>query len=259
MTAGMSRVFVFIMILMIPSQIVLARDRDEVFQISTINALLNGVLEGETDYKAVEARGDFGIGTFNDLDGEMLALDGIYYQIKSDGHAYLVEPSIKTPFVTVTHFDVDRAFEVSEPMGYRSFLDFIDSRLPTQNIIYAVRVEGKFKYLKARSVPVQKKPYPKLEQVVKDQPIFEFREIEGALVGFRFPEYFQGLNVPAYHFHFLTQDRQAGGHVLDLEISSGTVSVDDCGELDLNLLQSDAFYQADLSKVDKTALIKVEK
>lgn len=70
--------------------------KGSLFQASTINALVEGINEGDTTVKELKKHGDFGIGTFDDLDGEMIELDGKFYQIKSDGHAYPVKDSMKT-------------------------------------------------------------------------------------------------------------------------------------------------------------------
>jgi acetolactate decarboxylase len=245
--------------LLAPAAAFPAEDRDVIFQVSTIDALLQGVLEGDADYAAVAARGDFGIGTFNELDGEMLATKGSFFQIKADGRAYPVGKTTKTPFATVTYFDADETFTVSEKLDYESLLARLDEKLPVKNVPYAFRIEGRFEAVKTRSVPKQKKPYPKLEEVVKTQPVFEFHDTEGTLVGFRFPEYMRGLNVPGYHFHFLTADKKSGGHVLSLTTRSVTVEADKSAGLDLRLPGTKAFETADLGVTDGTALLKVEK
>ena len=65
-----------------------AAPRTELFQYATINSLLAGVFDGDLTIAKLKRHGDLGIGTFNALDGEMLALDGQFYQIRSDGHVY---------------------------------------------------------------------------------------------------------------------------------------------------------------------------
>jgi len=78
--------------------------QDVLFQTSTFDALDKGVAEGEVTIKNLKQHGDFGIGTFNAVDGEMVVLDGNCYQIKMDGVAYPVDDSMKTPFSFVTSF-----------------------------------------------------------------------------------------------------------------------------------------------------------
>lgn len=46
----------------------------ELFQYSTLEALLGGVYDGEVTVGELLTHGDFGLGTFNSLDGEMIIL-----------------------------------------------------------------------------------------------------------------------------------------------------------------------------------------
>src|SRR3712207_6714397 len=71
------------------------------FQTSTIEALLDGNYEGDVTFAELEERGDFGLGTFDALDGEMVCLDGDFYQVRADGLAYAVDQRSKTPFPVV--------------------------------------------------------------------------------------------------------------------------------------------------------------
>ena len=64
-------------------------------------------------YSEIEQHGDFGIGTFDGLNGEMLAFDGVFYQIPSDGMPRVVDPTQTSPHATVTYFDADRSYTVS--------------------------------------------------------------------------------------------------------------------------------------------------
>ena len=70
------------------------KDKDVLYQTSTINALLNGVYDGEVTFQELKEHGNFGLGTVDALDGEMIALDGKFYQIKTDGKAYSIEDSL---------------------------------------------------------------------------------------------------------------------------------------------------------------------
>ena len=186
-------------------------DKDTLFQVSTINALLEGVYDGEVSFKELKSRGDFGIGTFNGLDGEMIGLGGRFYKVKADGAAYPVSDSEKAPFAAVTFFRPDKTVSVGKVTSYEQLEQKIDDIIPTKNIFYAIKIEGVFDYIKTRSVPKQEKPYLPLVEVVKNQPTFEFNDVEGALVGFYCPDYVKGVNVPGYHLHFITKDRKAGG------------------------------------------------
>ncbi len=50
----------------------------EIYQISLMSALIDGVYEGETTIAELLKHGDFGLGTFNHLDGELIAFDRKY-------------------------------------------------------------------------------------------------------------------------------------------------------------------------------------
>jgi len=234
-------------------------DIDVLYQVSTIDALLQGVYDGVLPVAELETHGDFGIGTFDGLEGEMLALDGNYYQIKTDGIAYPVSGEMTTPFATVTCFEADENFRLEEPANLTELEAFLDLNLPSENLFYAVRVDGNFSFIKARSVPRQEKPYPKLADAVSTQSVFEFENISGTLVGFRAPEYVKGVNVPGYHLHFITADRSAGGHVLDLEMENGDISLDITSAFFMELPTSGDFYNVELGQDLQADMEKVEK
>ena len=222
-------------------------NKDILFQYSTLGALLEGVYDGEMTYAEINQHGDFGLGTFNALDGEMIAIDQQVYQIKADGIAYRVSDELKTPFAVVTFFEPDDTLLIDETIDCEALKDYVDSKLPTENIPYAIKVDGIFSYMKTRSVPRQEKPYPELLDVLEEQPIYEFQEIEGVMVGFRLPSYMEGANAPGYHFHFITEGRDAGGHVLECQSQDVVVEIDYTDEWYTVLPEDDAFYDVDMS------------
>ncbi|MEA1935787.1 MAG: acetolactate decarboxylase [Thermodesulfobacteriota bacterium] len=237
----------------------LQKDRDVLFQTSTINALLEGIYDGETTYGELKQHGDFGLGTFNGLDGEMVGLDGKFYQVKADGIAYPVSDSAKTPFAVVTFFKTDKTVLLEKAEDYSQLKQYLDYSLPTKNIFYAIKIEGVFKYIKTRSVPGQTKPYPPLVDVVKNQTTFEFHNVKGTIVGFRCPVYVKGINVPGYHLHFITKNKKAGGHILECQMRNVNIEVDYASKFFMVLPEHSEFYKVDLSKEKETELEKVEK
>ena len=236
----------------------LASENDTLFQTSTISALMQGVYDGTMTFKDLGAHGDFGLGTVQALDGEMVGLDGQFYQIKSDGKASRVSDSMKTPFAEVAFFKPEETVTLNGTSNLTELQSLLDGSLGTKNIFYGIRIDGTFDYVKTRSVPMQSKPYPPLSEAVKDQKIFEFHGVNGTIVGFRCPDYVNGVNVPGYHLHFITLDRSAGGHLLDFKLENASVKVDSLSEFDLALPDSEEFYQADLTEDQQAALTKVE-
>jgi acetolactate decarboxylase len=233
---------------------------DALTQISTIDALLNGVYDGVMSLGELKEYGDFGIGTFEGLDGEMVFYDGVFYQVKADGVAYVPADSVTAPFAAVTFFDTDKEVPLAAGTSYVTLQTFLDGILPTNNIFYAVEITGTFSYVQTRSVPAQQKPYPPLAAVTADQSVFEFTNVAGTIVGFISPPYVDGISVPGFHLHFLTADKQAGGHVLDLQISEATAAIDYISEFNLTLPGSDSdFYDLDLTPDLSDDLEQVEK
>lgn len=83
----------------------------------------------------------------------MLALDGNYYQFKTDGIAYPISDKMTTPFATVTHFKADKNYRLEKPVNMTELEHYLDLNLPSENFFYAIRVDGNFSYMIARSYP----------------------------------------------------------------------------------------------------------
>jgi acetolactate decarboxylase len=239
--------------------VALQQDQDTLFQISTINALLDGDYTGSMTFGELKRHGTFGLGTFDELDGEMIGLEGKFYQIKIDGVAYPVPDSMTTPFAVVTVFDADKTITSQDTMDYDGLKDYLDEAIPDKGIFYAVKIEGTFPYIKTRSVPKQQEPYPPLIEVVKEQTIFEFHDVRGTIVGFRCPDSTIGVNVPGYHLHFITEDRKAGGHLLACQLRDATIALDYTSEFYMVLPQHGSERQrSDRSKDRNEELKKME-
>jgi acetolactate decarboxylase len=220
---------------------------------------LEGKYEGDVSFAELAARGDFGLGTLDALDGEMVCLDGSFYQVKSDGRAYAVEGTARTPFAVVTTFEPDVSETLSTPMDFEALCGYVDGVVGGDVVCCAIRVDGRFEHVKTRSVPRQHKPYPPLVEVVKNQPTFELLDVPGSLVGFRFPDYSQGLNVSGYHFHFITAARSAGGHVLGCRLAHGELHIDRESDLRLELPPDVGLPAPDQSAEEEETLDRIEK
>lgn len=220
-------------------------NKDILYQYSTIEALLEGIYDGDMTFGELKNHGNYGLGTINSLDGEMIQVNGKFYQVKVDGIAYQIEDNEKTPFAIVTFFDVDKSIKINETLDYNQFTKYIDNNIPTHNVFYLILVEGNFDYIKTRSVPKQEKPYPPLVNAIEDQRFFEFNNVKGTLVGFRIPQYVGDMNVPEYHFHFLTKDKKAGGHVLELKINNQEVHIDYTHDFFMTAPDNEDFYNLD--------------
>lgn len=230
-----------------------------VYQYATINALMEGGFDGDITLAELQKKGSFGIGTFNELDGEMIGFDNHFYQIKSDGKSYAVASSQKTPFAVVANFAKDKTVSISQIVDLKKLYVLLDSLSPNKNLYVGYKIKVKCQTLKTRSVSKQVKPYPLMIDAVKKQSVFELETISGTLVGFRFPEYMTGLNVPGYHFHFLSDDTKSGGHVLDLLSSNFEIEIDYMSDFELHIPDNADFNKLNLTKTKAEDLEKVEK
>jgi acetolactate decarboxylase len=202
--------------------------RGRITQVSVLNDLLIGRYDGVTPVPELLRYGDFGLGTLDHLDGELIVLDGRAYQVRGDGVVVEAGPDRSTPFALVTPFEPDGEFPCPRVGNLSDLSAQLDDALGPKNKLLAVRVDGRFAAITLRSVHRQEPPYRPLGDVVKGQSVWTHTEVSGTLVGVRSPAWIGGLNVPGYHWHFLSDDRTVGGHVLDCRVREGRVQYEVC-------------------------------
>lgn len=234
------------------------RDRvhNRLFQSSTMAALLDSVFDGEMTVDELLGHGNFGLGTFNSLDGEMIVDGGTVHQLRSDGGAAHVLPDLKTPFACVTYFDAEETITIDSPMDKETFEALVDEVIGNPNIFAAVRFIGQFEEVETRTVFCQCRPYPPMLDVVRRQPTRHFGASSGIMLGFRSPGYMQGVNVAGYHLHFLSADRQKGGHVTDYRVAGGRLELSSISEVEIQLPKTRQFAEANLSPHDVDQAIR---
>ncbi len=218
------------------------------FQTSPIISLLNGVMNDSITIGEITKYGDFGLGTFNGVDGEMVVLNKRVYRVDYNGKVNKPLSTEKTPFASVTFFHSDKSFKLNEGMNFKKFIKTLDENISSNNLIYAIKVTGSFVSMETRSESKQTKPYSNLADVLKNQSVFKFRNIDGTLVGFKFPNYMNGVNVPGYHFHFLSSDKKSGGHVLDFTSGNLTVEIETINNFEMSFPKTKEFLKADFDK-----------
>lgn len=236
----------------------LQRDKPEsvIYQTSLMSALLSGVYDGSVRVADLLLKGDFGIGTFNQLDGELIAFDSKVYQLRADGSARAANPEQKTPFAVMTFFHPQYEHRFDHAATRKDVHQVIDSQVPSDNQFCALRINGRFSSVQTRTVPCQHRPYRSMPEVLKQQPVFEFTHRTGELIGFRTPQYMQGINVAGYHEHFITDDRKGGGHLLDYVLEEGVLSFGEISKLVVDLPRDSDFLRADLSPDNLDAAIR---
>jgi len=163
-----------------------------------------------------------------------------------------------TPFATVVYFAPQIEEDVSGPVDFDGVKRLIDARVGTGNLFCAVRIDGTFASVRTRSIPKQSKPYPPLVEITRHQPEFDFAAVEGTIVGFRFPDFAAGMNVPGYHLHFLTRDQQGGGHLLAFELERGRMTIDEESDFHIELPTDPDFLESDLTGDHRAELKEAE-
>jgi len=235
-----------------------AADREVLFQVSTLDALLAGVYDRAITIGELRHQGDTGLGCFAALDGEMVVLDGQCYQVRSDGSVHRATDHMGSPFAAVTFFDRDREVRLEQPLDLPGLSALAEAQLPSRNMFCMFRLDGDFAYVKTRSVPRQRRPYPKLATIAAQQPTFEFSNASGTLVGLYCPYFVAGANLPGFHWHFLNAARTGGGHLLACRLTRGTLGLDPTPRYLLSLPQSPAFLRVQTAAPDAAGAQQVE-
>src|SRR6266550_212003 len=225
------------------------------YQISTSSALVEGVYSGSVYSSVLLEHGDFGLGTFEGLDGEMVILEGEIYQV-ADRVRHRTD-EFRVPFAAITHFRAKSSFEIDNVGRLKGIELACDQQRISDNLFYALRLDGIFETIHARAVhPVPRRT--RLLDAAKAQLEFHFKDIEGTLVGFWSPRYSSSFSVPGYHFHFISKDRTKGGHVLDCTTQKVKAGIQVLSEFDIRLPDSGPFLTTNLSKDPASDLAKTE-
>jgi acetolactate decarboxylase len=217
------------------------------FQVSTSGALVQGIYERAVSSTFLLNYGDFGLGTFDNLDGEMVVLDGGIYQVCSDGTVNKIIDDTGTPFAIVVKFAADQDQTIASASSFEELRAICDRYRDSDNLFYAFRIDGHFDHIHTRAMQATLKGLP-LAKAAAIQPEFDFRDIRGTLVGIWAPQFASALNVVGYHFHFLSEDRTKGGHLLECGGTNLRVRVEKLNDFHLSLPESEAFLRADLTK-----------
>ncbi|WP_409455375.1 acetolactate decarboxylase [Proteus vulgaris] len=217
-----------------------------IYQNSLMSSLIAGVYDSDVTIADLLKHGDFGLGTFEQLDGELVAFDNNVFQLRSDGSARKALNSQKSPFAVMTFFNCDIEHHFSYGASQKEIHNVINQYVPSDNLFCAIRIEGEFELVKTRTVPRQEPPYRPMLEAIENQPIFTFHNETGTIAGFRSPQFTQGINVAGFHEHYINQQRQGGGHVLDYYLKKGTLQIGIISRLTIDLPSQSAFLQANL-------------
>lgn len=230
--------------------------RHELFQTSTIQALLGGAFDGDVTLAEVLEHGDHGLGTLDGLDGELIVVDGETWKATFDCTLVPAEPAQRTPYAVVVPFTASHPIALAGPLADSELERHVGHRLNGSRRPTAIRLDGRFEHLRIRSVAKQRRPYPPLATAIAHQHVSELVDVSGTMVGFGFPDALDGIEMVGWHLHFVADDRTRGGHVLSYTLAEGVAELDDATDLHIEL--PPAVSVDDHVSFDETALRRLE-
>ena len=236
-------------------------DRETIYQVALLQSLTQGYYDGIIKVSELKEHGDIGIVTFEGVNGEMIVLDGKVYQALGDGTVQEADANETVPFSNVTYFDKDGSVELSGIGDVNALKEKLDAMVEKngKNLFYFVKASGTFNKMNVRSELKQEKPYKTLDKALAtDQREFNYENIKGTVVALYCPDYMGGLNTPGWHFHFISDDKTKGGHLLDLKFDKATAEYDATPEFEMCLTDNNDFQKMELSKDVSDAIKKVE-
>ncbi|HVJ94180.1 MAG TPA: acetolactate decarboxylase [Labilithrix sp.] len=222
-------------------------ERSTLFQVSTSTALVEGVYDGVVSVGELKQHGDFGLGTFDALDGELVAMDGRFYQVHGSGEVSEAPNEAKVPFAVITAFRAERSFVIDYVADFDELVARLDRERRTDNRFYAARIEGCFAHVQTRAARRANTGVSLVDATAR-QSVFELSDVEGSLVGFWTPSYARTINIAGWHLHFLAESCAGGGHLLDCRTAGLRVELQELAEVRIAMPETAAFMKADLTR-----------
>ena len=226
-------------------------DRESIAQVALLQSLSQGYFGGTVTAGELRTLGDTGIGTFEGLNGEMIVLDGKVYQALGDGRVIVAPDKTIIPYATVTFFDKDIAVKLEDIKDKVALEKVLNDAVQQHgaNSFYMVKFPAEFSSILFRSEYGSQEPYPTLVEALKGkQTEFTEQNIKGTLVGLYCPSYMGELNSVGWHFHFLSDDKKKGGHILELSLKSATAYLDQTDKFTMILHDDKKFHDLNLAK-----------
>ncbi len=238
------------------------RSTNKMFQVSTLQALALGYSREVINVSELLENGDIGLGTFEDVNGEMIVLDGHCYRADEKGDVSEADGKIGVPFSSVTFFAEDRHCEIGATETIEDLKRQLDILIEEDfglNSMHVVRIDGSFKRVCARSESGYRAHHVSLKDALTEtQRDFYFDDIAGTLVCVYYPDYMDGINASGWHLHFVSEDRKKGGHVFDVVMKNGVAHFNKITNIEIALPHEPAFDTYALKGASKEEIKSVE-
>lgn len=234
----------------------------KIYQVSTLQALMLGYSKAVISVSELLKHGEIGLGTFTDVDGEMIVLDGTCYRAMENGDVVIAEPERGVPFSTVCKMPESRPIEFGQMNNITELKNALNNIIDSHfglNSMHMARIDGEFEVVDARSESGYESVHVDLKTILgKTQRAFKFEKIKGTLVCVYFPDYMDGINASGWHVHFVSDDKKHGGHVFEIVMKSGKGQISKINSIELKLPDEPVFDTYALKKVSKEAVKAVE-
>ncbi len=237
-------------------------DTGKYYQVSTLTALSLGYSKSVITVEELLSHGDTGLGTFEDVDGEMIVLDGKCYRALNDGNVVPAENDRGVPFAAVCEFKSHRSEELGKVDTIEDLKNWLTLAVEEEfglNSMYAVRIDGEFSKVDARSESGTKAHHVTLKDALSvTQRAFIFENIKGTLVCVYYPDYMDGINAAGWHLHFLSDDKKYGGHVFDVSVIKGNANFNRIANVEVRIPDTPAFDTYALKSASQDDIKSVE-
>ena len=234
----------------------------KMYQVSTLQALMLGYSRAVIPVSELLNHGNIGLGTFKDVDGEMIVLDGSCYRAMENGDVAVAEPDRGVPFSTVCVMKESTPIEfgcINNIEELKTALNIIIDSHFGLNSMHMARIDGEFDIVDARSESGYESVHVDLKTILgKTQKAFKFEKIKGTLVCVYFPDYMDGINAFGWHLHFISDDRAHGGHVFDIVMKSGKGQISKINSIEIKLPEGPMFDTYSLKQASEEEIKAVE-
>ena len=237
-------------------------DNNCMYQVSTLQALALGYTRSVVRTDELLSHGNTGLGTFEDVNGEMIVIDRHCYQAAEKGSVTEMPPDTGVPFASVANLQGDRVFTLSEIPDIEHLKMELNLKIEEDfglNSMHIAKIEGDFERVDARSESAYRSHHVELKDILgKTQKSFCFKQIRGTMVCIYYPDYMDGINAPGWHLHFISEDRKWGGHVFNLQMKRGEVFLDKINRIEIQLPSEPAFDTYSLKEASQQDIKEVE-
>lgn len=235
---------------------------NKIFQVATLQSLILGYFKKVIDVEELLKHGNIGLGTFENVNGEMIVVDGHCYQAQNDGKVIEVDKSTGVPFAAVETLNCDRVFEIDKADSIEQLKIILNNKIDEDfglNSMHIAKIDAHFSVVHARSESQFVSQHIELKNVLSNtQKDFSFNNVDGTIVALYYPDYMDGINAPGWHFHFVSSDRTVGGHVFELSLINAKVSIDKISSIEIKLPSDPSFDTYSLKQASNNDIKAVE-